>query len=84
VSPAAPPAWGGHVLSARDVKTARADVRAWQQRMSDRGWDIAVDGRYGPQSAHVAARFAAEKKLHTAPGTVDRALWASAWQLPVS
>ncbi|MCW2572412.1 MAG: Transglycosylase domain protein [Frankiales bacterium] len=84
VSPAAPPAWGGHVLSARDVKNARADVRAWQQRMSDRGWDIAVDGRYGPKSAHVAARFAAEKKLHTAPGTVDRALWASAWQLPVS
>jgi peptidoglycan hydrolase-like protein with peptidoglycan-binding domain len=72
------------VLSTQDVKTTRSDVRAWQQRMSDRGWDITVDGRYGPKSAHVAARFAAEKKLRTAPGTVDSALWASTWQLAVS
>jgi hypothetical protein len=78
------PAWGGHVLSTQDVQTTRPDVLAWQQRMSDRGWDIAADGRYGPKSAHVAARFAAEKKLRTAPGTVDHALWASTWQLAVS
>jgi hypothetical protein len=84
VTTLAAPAWDGHVLSTRDVKVARPDVRAWQQRMSDRGWDLTVDGRYGPKTAHVAARFAAEKNLGTAPGTVDRALWASAWQLPVS
>ncbi|MCW2668758.1 MAG: Transglycosylase-like domain protein [Frankiales bacterium] len=60
------------------------NVRSWQQRMSRRGWDIAVDGRFGPQSAHVAARFAAEKKLATTPGTVDHELWTAAWQLPVT
>lgn len=78
------PAFSGHVLTTKDVKTGRADVRAWQARMKQRGWDIAVDGKFGPKSAHLAARFAAEKRLHTVPGTVDQVLWNAAWQLPVS
>jgi hypothetical protein len=78
------PAFNGHVLTTKDVRQARPDARAWQARMRDRGWDIAVDGKFGPKSAHVAARFAAEKKIRTTPGTVDRALWTAAWQLPVS
>ncbi len=78
------PAFSGHVLTTRDVKTARPDVRTWQARMKARGWDLTVDGRYGPKSAHVAARFAAEKQIRTAPGTVDKVLWTAAWALPVS
>ncbi len=66
------------------VHTKRADVRAWQARMRQRGWDIKVDGRFGPRSARVAARFAAEKGLSTKPGTVDRVLWNAAWTLPVT
>jgi hypothetical protein len=84
VVPGRAPAFDGHVLSTKDVKHVRADVKAWQSRMRARGWDIAVDGLYGPQSAHTAARFAAEKKLKTPPGTVDRQLWNAAWQLAVS
>lgn len=78
------PAFNGHTLTTADVKKARSDVRAWQARMKQRGWDIKVDGRYGAKSARVAARFAAEKRLPTVPGTVDRVLWTAAWQLPVS
>jgi hypothetical protein len=78
------PAWAGHVLTTEDVKQARPDVRVWQSRMRARGWDIAVDGRYGPRSAHVAARFAAEKQLPVQAGTVDATVWNAAWQLPVS
>jgi hypothetical protein len=66
------------------VSTKRADVRAWQARMRQRGWDIVADGRFGPRSARVAARFAAEKHLSTAPGTVDQVLWNAAWALPVT
>jgi hypothetical protein len=84
VLPAAAPAFAGHVLSTKDVKQSRADVKTWQARMHARGWDIAVDGLFGPQSAHTAARFAAEKKVPTPPGTVDRALWNAAWQLAIS
>ena len=51
--------------------------------MVARGWDLAVDGRYGPRTAKVAARFAAEKHLKADAGTVNKAVWAAAWQLPV-
>lgn len=83
-SQAGTPAFSGHVLTTKDVKQRRPDVRTWQARMSARGWDIAVDGRFGPKSAHVAARFAAEKKIRATPGVVDQGLWNAAWQLPVS
>lgn len=64
--------------------TEYENVRSWQRRMAKRGWDITVDGRFGPQSAHVAARFAAEKKLSTMPGTVDHELWTATWLAPVT
>jgi hypothetical protein len=66
------------------VHHKRADVRAWQARMKQRGWDIKADGHFGPRSARVAARFAAEKGLSTRPGTVDKVLWNAAWSLPVT
>ncbi|MCW2543554.1 MAG: Transglycosylase domain protein [Frankiales bacterium] len=81
-TPTTPPAFAATLTTAM-VKTPRADVRAWQARMVSRGWDLAVDGRYGPRTAKVAARFAAEKHLKTEAGTVNKAVWAAAWQLPV-
>ena len=79
------PAFAGRPLTVADVRTRRADVVTWQQRMAARGWDVTVDGLFGPQSAGVAARFAAEKGLRVAPaGTVDRTAWTAAWTLPVT
>jgi hypothetical protein len=66
------------------VHHKRQDVRAWQARMRQRGWDIKVDGRFGPRSARVAARFAAEKGIHVKHGTVNRAMYDAAWTLPVT
>jgi hypothetical protein len=66
------------------VHQKRADVRAWQARMKQRGWDIKADGQFGPRSARVAARFAAEKGIHVKHGTVDHAMWEAAWTLPVT
>ena len=66
------------------VKQKRADVRAWQARMKERGWDIKADGRFGPKTARVAARFAAEKGIHAPAGTVTRVVWDAAWTLPVT
>lgn len=71
-------------LTKQLVHEKRADVRAWQARMKQRGWDIRVDGQFGPKSARVAARFAVEKGIKVAPGTVDRAMWNAAWSLPVT
>lgn len=83
VRPTTAPAFDGVVLDARLVRQNRADVRRWQHRMAARGWHIEVDGRFGPACAHVAALFAAEKGLKAAPGTVNRRVWAAAWELPV-
>jgi peptidoglycan hydrolase-like protein with peptidoglycan-binding domain len=69
-------------MSTADRRTFRADVRDWQQQMRNRGWRISVDGLFGPQSAAVAARFAALKGLATAPGTVDAAAFGAAWTAP--
>ena len=79
------PAFAGHVLSAADVHSRRSDVAAWQARMAARGWDVAVDGHFGPQSAGVAARFTAEKRLRGVhPGTVNAVAWSAAWTLAIS
>ena len=67
-----------------DRSTYRLVVAQWQARMQQRGWSIAVDGRFGPRSAEVAQRFATEKGLTATPaGTVDGALMAAAWTAPL-
>ena len=66
------------------VKDKRTDVRAWQARMRQRGWEIKIDGRFGPKSARVAARFAAEKGIRVTPGHVNKAMYDAAWTLPVT
>jgi len=80
----AAPAFDGRVLSTADVRTYRATVRTWQARMKARGWRITADGHFGPQSAGVARRFAAQKGLSASPGTVNAAVWKAAWTAPVS
>ncbi len=82
--PTVAPHFGGHVLTVQDVGHRRVDVATWQQRMQARGWDIVLDGYYGAESARVAGRFAAEKRLSTSHGTVDGVLWDAAWYLPIS
>ena len=82
---ATPPPYAGLVLSTAAGGAYSAAVAQWQGRMAARGWRISVDGRFGPQTAGVASRFAAQKGLAPArPGTVDRAVWEAAWRLPVS
>jgi peptidoglycan hydrolase-like protein with peptidoglycan-binding domain len=60
----------------------REDLRRWQQRMRDRGWQIDVDGLYGPGTASVAGKFQAEKGL-SVDGLIGAQTWAAAWLAPV-
>lgn len=86
VAPEVPPPFVGKALTVADSDTFRIGVHDWQARMAARGWQIDVDGFFGPQSAAVARKFAAEKKIqHTGlPGEVDQAVWDAAWRTPVS
>ena len=75
----------GRTITTADIGTNLASVRAWQARMSQRGWDIAVDGLFGPQSSGVAARFAAEKGLSPdRMGSLDKTVYTGAWTIAVS
>jgi peptidoglycan hydrolase-like protein with peptidoglycan-binding domain len=51
--------------------------------MSDRGWDIAVDGLYGANTNQVATDFQAEKGL-TVDGKIGPATWDAAWTYPIT
>lgn len=60
-----------------------AAVSLWQRRMRQRGWAIAVDGVFGNESAGVARKFQAEKKLPR-EAIVGPKTWAAAWTARVT
>jgi len=78
------PAFPGTVLTTALVGAERDDVRQWQQRMAVRGWEIAVDGRFGNQSAGVTRAFEADKGLDRDEGLVGPQVWTAAWVLPIT
>lgn len=57
--------------------------RPWQQRMSDRGWEITVDGLYGPETDNVCTQFQQEKGLMV-DGLIGNQTWGAAWTEPVT
>lgn len=59
------------------------DLRAWQQRMKDRGWRLDADGRYGPDTKRVATAFQQQKGL-TVDGLIGPDTWAAAWTTPIT
>lgn len=70
---------------ARPLKatTKNGYARQWQAKMAQRGWKIAVDGVYGPDSAEVAKAFQREKGL-VVDGVVGPATWRATWTAPVT
>jgi peptidoglycan hydrolase-like protein with peptidoglycan-binding domain len=82
VRPVKAPPFHGVTLRTSLVTSARSDVRAWQAQMARRGFVIAVDGRFGPQSAAVARAF--QRQQHISPSGIVRALvWRLAWEAPL-
>jgi len=86
VAPTTPPVFIGKPLTVADADRFRIGVRMWQGRMADRGWKIDVDGYFGPQSARVAKKFAAQRDLAQTglSGEVNKVVWDAAWLLPVT
>ncbi len=56
-----------------------ANVEQWQQRMKDRGWDVDVDGLYGPQSESIARQFQQAKDL-AIDGIVGSETWEATFE----
>jgi GH25 family lysozyme M1 (1,4-beta-N-acetylmuramidase) len=82
---------GGGANSISGYHSHRGDLKRWQQRMKDRGWNIKVDGLYGQagdktphgNTADIVGQFQAEKGLK-----VDKFIgpqtWAEAWTAPIT
>jgi peptidoglycan hydrolase-like protein with peptidoglycan-binding domain len=51
--------------------------------MRQRGWNMMVDGQYGPQSVDVCRKFQKEKGL-AVDGLVGPQTWAAAWTAAVT
>ncbi len=58
-------------------------VLTWQHQMSHRGWEIARDGKYGPQSRSVCLKFQSEKGL-AVDGLVGPRTWEASWTAAVT
>lgn len=56
---------------------------AWQQRLRGRGWNIVVDGNFGPKSTAILRQFQAEKGL-VADGIGGPLSWNKLWTSPIS
>lgn len=72
------PPFPGRIMTDTRPMMHGEDIRRWQQRMRDRGWNIAVDGWYGPQSAGVAREFQRRFGLQVT-GQVGPQTWARAF-----
>lgn len=78
-APSGHPAWPGRYL--RNGSSGE-DVRIWQRRMRERGWSLAVDGAFGPETERVVRQFQTEKGLGT-DGIIGPVTWGAAWTAPV-
>ncbi len=76
----APPPFAGRMLT---VGMSGDDVRRWQSRMRDRGWHLAVSGRYDSASESICEAFQKDKHLPVT-GHVDRQTWDATWSAPVT
>lgn len=73
----------GPAASVSGYFSHREDLRRWQKRMQDRGWNINPDGLYGDQTRDIAKSFQREKGL-TPDGLIGPATWAAAWTAPIT
>lgn len=59
-------------------------TRAYQQRLKDRGWAVAVDGDHGPGTTKVLKAFQQEKGLRPVDGIGGQNTWRALWAKPVT
>jgi len=74
------PPWPERLITQPPVMKG-TDVRTWQTQMKARGWNIAVDGVYGPDSERVLRAFQAEKGM-VVDGVLGPVSWRAAWTAP--
>lgn len=77
------PPFPGRLVRLKDPRMRGTGVLQWQKRMSYRGWRIACDGVFGPQSAGILTKFQKEKKLKV-DGILGPQSWAATWTAKIT
>lgn len=72
------PQWPGRTLKVGEPMQRGDDVKTWQAKLAARGWDITVDGWYGPDSRTVCRSYQRATGLPDT-GEVDKATWQMTW-----
>lgn len=76
-APGAPP-FPGRIITQPPVMRGN-DVEVWQAQMKKRGWNIVVDGDFGPNSERVLRAFQDEKGMMV-DGELGPKSWRAAWE----
>ncbi|GAA2691637.1 peptidoglycan-binding domain-containing protein [Nonomuraea recticatena] len=77
----APATWSRTLVYVKSRQVMRGpDVAAWQARLRELGYQVAVDGRYEPTTAEATRRFQADRGL-LVTGTVDKTTARTAGEL---
>jgi peptidoglycan hydrolase-like protein with peptidoglycan-binding domain len=71
------PQWPGYVIRENPNKYD-GNLKIWQIRMRARGWRLAADGVYGPETRGVVRAFQQEKGL-AVDGLIGKQTWDAAW-----
>jgi hypothetical protein len=58
-------------------------VRQLQQRLRDRGWNVSVDGTFGPATDKLVRSFQQDKRLED-DGVVGPKTWEALWRSPIT
>jgi hypothetical protein len=80
------PPFPGYAMSYdrwRRTKAADANVRAFQQRLKERRWNVATDGNFTKQVEAVVSAFQREKLLQI-HGKVDEPTWKAVWEAAIT
>lgn len=77
--PSGVPAFPGRIMTVTSPMQRGDDIRRWQARMRERGWNISVDGIFGPQSSGVAREFQRRFNLQVT-GQVGPQTWERAFR----
>ena len=71
-------AYQGTLLTTKYVGEARSDVRTLQARLAAKGYKIAADGRFGPQTERAVTAFQRDAGI-AVDGVVGRQTWGAAF-----
>lgn len=75
------PSWDGEYISLTSPLMESESIRLWQKCMKERGYDIEVDGEYGPNSEGICREFQEKMNLE-ADGVIGRDTWNASWRQP--